>query len=226
MARREDPSYILWTSDWLLYPRRVEIYLREKKLPLNIGLVRVPISFDEQGKLCTPYGLPEVPGHVHTFPALCVRTQTQEPDHFIYESTAIIEYFEDVFPEPSMRGFTSEQRARPRMEHGQLEGAAKWGEQRAHGLLSRIEEWAERWAGQDGSVNEAKWLAGTKEPTTADCMLLSTIGFMDYFYGVDLLTGHTMLLKWKALWEGRESAEVASYPPSAMVEMARKVSDV
>jgi glutathione S-transferase len=248
-------SYILWTNDWLLYPRRIGIYLQEKDLSSKINLLRVPVSFNEQGKLSSPPGLPKVPEGIYTFPTLCIKSQNEKPDHFIYESTSIIEYFEDVFPDRNMRGATPEQRSRvrdlisivndvnmwngvwtynsrelckPRMPYGQFEGTSKWGEQRAHELLSRIEEWAERWAhlaDQRAGSETGKWLASTMEPTVADCMLYATVGFMDYLYGVDLLAGHPLLQKWKGMWEGRESAGVASYPPELMTKMARKVVD-
>lgn len=105
------PKSRLWILEDGLYPARVTIYLEEKGIKDDFDLI--PVYVDQNGAAPTP-GKP--PGSV---PILEIKRSTSYDKldgQYIYQSSAILEYLEDVYSgvKPNMRGETADERAKVR----------------------------------------------------------------------------------------------------------------
>ncbi|HSZ07541.1 MAG TPA: glutathione S-transferase family protein [Steroidobacteraceae bacterium] len=84
------------------YPRRVTIYLAEKKIDLE--RIEVDLHAMEQRS----------PAFLQMNPAGKVPVLELDSGAFLPESAAIVEYLEEIYPSPSMFGETAEERAQIR----------------------------------------------------------------------------------------------------------------
>ncbi|MAQ13873.1 MAG: hypothetical protein CMN30_03650 [Sandaracinus sp.] len=208
----------LYELEWGLYPRRIEIYLAEKGLD---GIERV--TYDALAE----WPPPEVKelSVQGTLPVL--RTPSGET---IGDSGAILDYLEDRFPEPNLRGMTPLARARCREALTVVDEAAlhfvRWCQHASRlfaaagvdqqpllgvssargyfGKLATLERFARRAGGE--------FLAGP-QLTVADCAAMGTLQFADRFYGVPIPDSCPTLVTWYERFSQRPSATPPSYPP-------------
>lgn len=196
----QDQKPRLWVLPFGLYPRRVTIYLEEKGIADIFDIIPINI---------TTHGMEQVEGKPPgTLPILEIsRPNADQPGKYIFQSTAILEYLEDVYGAkgPNMRGSAPEARARGRecmdvvneavtwftlyvqngstlygMMREQSREAAVEGLERMHKALSLLEKLAD---------SEGPFLVG-KSPTLVDCVLMATVQFAWGVYRVDLAAKH------------------------------------
>lgn len=193
----------LWIYSVGPYPRRVMIYLAEKGIADKFDIISVEIG---RNGMEDPEGKP--PG---TLPILELQRPTAEsPGRYVFQSTAILEYLEDVYGSegPDMRGQTAEARARMRecmdvaneavtwfvlyVQNGsslyaqlrpQQKVTAEEGSERMHKALSLLEKLADP---------KGPFLVG-ETPTLVDCVLMAAYQFGDAVYHVDIVTKHPRL---------------------------------
>jgi len=96
----------LYTTQMAPYPRRVDIYLREK----GIALERQEVDLHAMEQ--------RSPDFLRKNPAGQVPLLEFDDGRFLPESQAIIEYLEERFPTPPMIGRTAEERAQVRATDG------------------------------------------------------------------------------------------------------------
>lgn len=218
----------LWVLPWGLFPRRVTIYLKEKGIEDRIEVL--PVQITHNGMEAAP-GKP--PG---TMPILEIRpsTETDRVDgKYIFQSTAILEYLEDVYGPgsglPDMRGSTPEDRGKMRecmdvLEEGvsffsfyvhnssdlmrgrqdQSAQAAKAGMARMHKMFDLLESMASA---------DGPWLASSgAQPLIVDCVFMATVQFALHVYGVDLCEGRPRLGQVYSRFAGRQSAQMVEVP--------------
>lgn len=218
----------LWVLPWGLYPRQVTIYLKEKGIFDKFNVIPVNI---------TTNGMEEAPGKPPgSMPILEVDRPSadgKDSGHYILQSTAILEYLEDIYgPGPGtadMRGATPEERARVRdcmsvlneaveffgaychkasklfetMEEPSVE-AAKVLLERTQQMLTLLESIA---------AKEGPWLAGKGGgPTIVDCVAMAFMQFAWYVYKFDVTEGHPRLKTLYDVFSKKESAEMEEVP--------------
>ncbi|KEF54738.1 uncharacterized protein A1O9_09180 [Exophiala aquamarina CBS 119918] len=212
-------------------PRRVVIYLAERKFPQDfIEIIPCTIS--------APGAPAEAPGK----PAGSVPVLHDESTGFILrESLAIMEYLEDLAEAqglPTMRGSTPEARAKMREmlglvdaltvdieyapvfgcklfasvvggESEQSAAAVRWLLGRAHQSISRIAEYAAP-AGRtpslakfDGDSHDAE-----ARVSTADCALFAVLQYAENMFGWDLTERYPRLKQFYDAFQRRASAAV------------------
>ncbi|KAF2464218.1 uncharacterized protein BDR25DRAFT_307249 [Lindgomyces ingoldianus] len=137
----------IWASG--LYPRRLTYYFSAKRLPLSIlkahNIHLIPITSDPETHELTPKpGFEDRPAGC-TLPVLRIEKPGQEPT-MIYESCAIMEYFEEKFPARDgyveLLGNTPEQRARTRDILLLLNDAITWANVAARHADPRSTAWS------------------------------------------------------------------------------------
>lgn len=239
MPTEQEKKLRLWVLDWGLFPRMVTIYLKEKGILDHFEVVPVGITADGMEKVS---GKPE-----GSMPILELEAPTAErgsDGRYIFQSTAILEYLEDVYgPEsgtPRMLGATPEERARTRdamnimteavtylsfwlhnasalfsgME-SQSREAAKAGMERMHKVLDLLDMRADV---------QGPWLASSGEqPLTVDCVAMSIIQFALHVYHVDLMAAHPSMKRLYESFVKRESCKMEKVPVG-ISEMAPKMS--
>ncbi|KAF2794268.1 hypothetical protein K505DRAFT_324905 [Melanomma pulvis-pyrius CBS 109.77] len=122
----------LWIWPTGLFPRRLVYYLRAKRLPHSIlathNMTLIPATINPKIGLVSTGSHEERPAGT-SLPFLRLQKPGEEP-FYIYESMAIMEYFEDLFASeggyPDLRGNTLEQRARTRDVLSLLADATFW----------------------------------------------------------------------------------------------------
>jgi glutathione S-transferase len=206
----------LYELEWGLYPRRIGIYLAEKRIA---GVER--ISFDalhswpppELARL-TPLG---------TVPILETETGT-----LIRASIAILEYLEERFPSPDMLGATPEARARTRELVSVIdEAAGQFGiwchkasplfaereRQSLEAATFAADTYHARLRQLDTIMREAEgpFMTGS-HVTIADCIAMATLQFAEHMYGVPVPDNCPVLAKWYGEFAARPSASLAPYP--------------
>lgn len=159
---------------------------------------------------------------------ICRPTKDQ-PGRYIFQSTAILEYLEDIYgaEDPDMRGSTPEARARVRecmdvvnevttwfvlyaqngsilygMMREQRREAALEGLERMHKALGLLESLAD---------SEGPFLVG-ELPMIVDCILMATVQFAKAVYGVDLTAKHSRVKRVVEAFEGRGTAVFPELP--------------
>jgi glutathione S-transferase len=212
-------SYTIYTQPYLLFPRRIHAYLDEKPLPDAVNVNVVKIIFGENGMIDPP-GKPK-----GSIPMMRIDSGPHAGT-FIRQSYAIMEYFEDKYPRArDMRGSTPEERAAIRElitvidetsfwfgmyvinackmfeKQGQSEHTAKMGKQRMYLSKAKISDWAGE------KVQKGNWLAGTDEPSLADCCMLALCEYAKAMFGIDFCNCDEVLQKWRAKWKGRKAGE-------------------
>ncbi|ORY17292.1 hypothetical protein BCR34DRAFT_597083 [Clohesyomyces aquaticus] len=162
----------IWASG--LYPRRVAYYLSAKRLPVSVlethNIHLIPIIADPvKHILISKPGYEERPSGC-SFPCLRIERPGHSP-HFIYESSAILEYFEDLFPSSQgyeeLVGKTAEQRARTRDIMSLLTEAIVW----TNVLTRHIDPSSMSWSGMKSLCEQAPSAAMDANRVLHDKML-------------------------------------------------------
>jgi glutathione S-transferase len=205
----------LYELTWGVYPRRVIIYLAEKGIS---DLERIPLDFLR--------GENRRPEHLARNPAGTVPVLEISSGVFIRQSTAILEYLEEIYPRPNMIGETPEARAFTRdlmsliNESTQFFGAfvthanplfAGKVEQKRDAAGAAWNFLEQRMTALDQVVRSNEFLNGFY-PTIADCSLASLVGFARDFYGVELPPECTHIRQWYARFSTRPSVRPPEYP--------------
>lgn len=191
-------------------PRKVLVYLKEKNI--EVPLEQVDIM---SGQNRTPEFLRKNP--LGGLPVL----ELDDGSH-LTESLAIIEYFEDLHPEPPLVGKTPLERARTREAERIIElgvmgsvatifqntspffaGRVKQSPDAAENARTRL---ANNLKVVDDRLAKHPFVTGEK-PTIADCTLFAALGFAD-FAGVPLdAAAYPNVAHWHERWKQRPSAQ-------------------
>ncbi|MBI4516324.1 MAG: glutathione S-transferase family protein [Deltaproteobacteria bacterium] len=189
-------------------PKRVRVYLAEKGLSVQLEQVDIV-----SGQTRSPEFLKKNP--LGGLPVLELDDGT-----FLPESLAIMEYFEELHPEPPMIGTTPLERARVRAleriaELGVLSNVAAVF-QNTHplmaGRLKQSAEAAENARGRlasvlkmlDAEIGSRPFVAGNR-PSIADCTLLAALDFAE-LAALPIDPARTNVARWYAAFKQRPSA--------------------
>jgi glutathione S-transferase len=193
-------------------PKKLRVYLAEKGLTDSVELVPVDFMTGEQRSEAfrkkNPFG---------NVPVLEL-----EDGRCYTESLAIINYFEELHPEPAMIGSTPEERLHVRMLERICELRAMWLVARYANHTSpffakRVKQSADEAAIAlkgahkvlkvlDGYIGDQAFVAGDK-PSIADCTLLATLWFAHVMkMPLDLETTPNVL-RWNREFRARPSAK-------------------
>jgi glutathione S-transferase len=189
-------------------PKKLRVYLAEKGLKVPCEQVNIVT-----GENRTPEFLKKNP--LGGLPVLEL-----DDGSFLTESLAIMEYFEELHPEPPMIGSTPLERARVRalermIEIGVLLRVATIFQNTHPFMAGRIKQSADaaenartQLAGTLKVINEKigshKLVAGGR-PTIADCTLFAALEFAE-FAGVPLDPAFANVARWYAAFRQRPSA--------------------
>jgi len=188
--------------------RRVTIYLAEKELSIELVEVDVAAGEHKSAQFLTMN------------PAGLIPVLELDDGSYIPESSAIVEYLEDIYPEPAMRGDTPQIRAKVRaLERIASDLAIVAGTMLQHSharFASHIKQVPA--VAEVMRVNVSQQLAvlekhmGTKpflvtdRPTIADVTLFSFTQAFRMRMNTDLTEGHPHLSAWYERFEKRPSA--------------------
>jgi glutathione S-transferase len=189
-------------------PKKLRVYLAEKGLEVPCEQVSII-----NGENRTPEFLQKNP--LGGLPVV----ELEDGSH-LTESLAIMEYFEELHPNPPMIGTTPLERARVRaleriIEMGVLLRVATVFQNTHPFMAGRIKQSADaaenartQLAGTlkvvDGKIGKHPFVAGA-HPTIADCTLLAALDFGE-FAGVPLDPAFTNVARWYADFKKRPSA--------------------
>ena len=193
-------------------PRKLRTYLGEKGIEVPFQIVNLP-----EGEQKTPEFLAMNPfGNV---PVLEL-----DDGSTLTESLTIIEYFEELFPDPPMIGTTPLERARTRrieriIDTGILARVGRYVHAANSPLPGRkpnpamaqamLDELPEPLGVVDAEVGERPFVAGDR-PTIADCTLFAAFSFAG-FRGLDLGENHPNLARWYAEFSERPSTAIPGF---------------
>jgi glutathione S-transferase len=189
-------------------PQKVRIYAAEKGIPLEL----VPVDVMNR-QLQTPEMLAKNPLGVVPFLEL-------DDGTVIRESLVIIEYLEELYPDPAMLGRSSLERARIReldrlAELGLMIELANYahhvspffahkGPQSPDAARMAVNCYIKNLAIMDKEIGGRPFVAGDA-PSVADCTLYSTLAFGDYV-GIRDADGFANIARWRAAFARRPSA--------------------
>lgn len=217
----------LYILPWGLYPRRITIYLHEKRLLPHLTLVPVSV---------TPTGLSSVPGK----PPGTVPILEAAPGVYIRQSNAILEYLEDTYAAPDLRGATPIARAKTRElldlaneatavfalylhnASALFAGLEPQSRETARAMLDRLHTLL---AQIEGMVDGVGPYLGGAEVSLVDCVMVATWQFGVHVYGVDIFERHSRLRAFAKVMETRESTKWEE-APEFIVEKARVMTVV
>ena len=189
-------------------PTRVLVYVREKGISIDMELVN--LREGEQNS----------PEHLARNPQGALPVLELDDGEFITESLPIIEYLEELHPQPVMIGVTPEERARTRsferqVEVGILTPMARY----VHATNSPLgrppspevaaAEWARLlkalpWV--DQQIGDAPFAAGDR-PTVVDCTLFAGMRFGEVF-GATIPTEYANIHRWRRAFGERPSTQL------------------
>jgi glutathione S-transferase len=191
-------------------PKKLRAYLAEKGLQVPMEQVNIV-----SGENRTPEFLKKNP--LAGLPVLEL-----DDGSYLTESLAIMEYFEELHPNPPMIGTTPLERARVRSlericelgvltrvgtifqnTHPFMAGRVK---QSADAAETARTQMAVSLKAIDEKIGTRAFVAGER-PTIADCTLLAALEFAD-FVGVPLDPGFTNVARWYADFRKRPSAQM------------------
>src|SRR5262249_26179914 len=179
---------------------------------------RIPLDFMR--------GENRAPGHLSRNLAGTVPVLEVSPGVYIRQSSAILEYLEEVFPRPNMIGETPEARAFTRHlmrlinETTQFFGAhvthasllfAGMVEQKRDAAEAAWNFFKQRVIALDQMVEADEFLNG-RYPTIADCSLASLVGFARDFYKIEVPRECARIIDWYARFSARPSTKPPEYP--------------
>lgn len=188
--------------------RRVTIYLAEKGL--DVEIVEVDLAAGEhkssEFRAKNPAGL--------------VPVLELDDGSYLPESSAIVEYFEDLYPTPSLRGDTPEMRGKVRaieriasdlaivagtmLQHSHPRFAASFSQNSAVADVMRGAAQGQL-AVLEAHIGDKPFLAGDRL-TIADVTLFSFTQAFKVRMGTDLMEGYPHLTAWYQRFESRPSA--------------------
>ena len=189
-------------------PKKLRVYLAEKGIKVPLESVDIISGQNRQPEFLKKNPLGGLPV-----------LELDDGSH-LPESLAIIEYFEETHPEPSMIGKTPLERARVRSlericELGVLSSVAAIF-QNTHpfmaGRLKQSADAAENARGRmanalkviDDAIGNHSFVAGSR-PTIADCTLLAALDFAE-FAGIPLDPELKNVARWRSEFKKRPSA--------------------
>jgi glutathione S-transferase len=189
-------------------PKKLRVYLAEKGIKVPIEPVDI---MSQQNR--TPEFLKKNP--LGGLPVLEL-----DDGSYLTESLAIIEYFEELNPNPPMIGATPLERARVRAleriaELGVLSNVATIFQNTSPFMAGRLKQSADaaanartRLAGNlkalDNAIGSRPFVAGER-PTIADCTLCAALGFAE-FAGVPLDASLKNVTRWYDAYKQRPAA--------------------
>lgn len=201
------------------YPQRLNIYLSEKNLS-GVDLT----TFNEPDRTAN---IP--PAEIHALtPTGSLPILLDVDGTTIGQSLAILEYLEDTFPKPDLRGATARARAVTRQFVHVFDEAltffglwARHGSDLGHGIVPTSREVAQlcsqRYFDQlrliDRMMADTPFIAG-EHVTVADCIAMATLQYSSDFYGVPIPPECAILRKWYDSFSMRPSAATPWYPES------------
>ena len=195
-------------------PTKVLVYLGEKQLLANekidLELVRVDLRAGEQHQ----------PDHLARNPLGKLPVLELDDGSFFTESLPILEYLEELQPEPVMIGATPEERARVRSIERMVDiGVLMAGSRAVHASNSplglpknppvakaALEALETGLVQVDQRLERAPFVAGDRV-SIADCTLFSALFFQGLF-GIDADAGHPNVLRWKQEFAKRPSVKL------------------
>mgnify|MGYP001826152917 FL=1 len=189
-------------------PTKVLVYLRDKGIELDMQLVNLP-----QGEQNSPE-------HLARNPRGALPVLELDNGEYLTESLPIIEYLEELYPQPSMIGTTPEERARTRAFERQVEmgvmnpiaryvhatnsplglpprpevAAAEW--ERLEAALPRVDE----------QIGDSPFAIG-EAPSIVDCTLFAALLFGEMF-GTAIPEQWSNIQRWKKAFFERPSAQL------------------
>ncbi|KAE8445679.1 hypothetical protein EG329_012977 [Mollisiaceae sp. DMI_Dod_QoI] len=92
------PPMLLYASDFTYFPRRVLIYIKEKKIDPSM-ITKVPTWFTPEGTMESSSDFPTKPAG--SIPILAVPDRKEGQFIYIRQSLAILNYLEDLTEDPS-----------------------------------------------------------------------------------------------------------------------------
>ncbi|KFY32258.1 hypothetical protein V493_00362 [Pseudogymnoascus sp. VKM F-4281 (FW-2241)] len=211
--------WLLYAYPWMPFPRRVTIYLREKRIPSSLVTV-VPVSDPQLGN-ASPSEFPQRPqGSLPILAIPLAHGHQGEPYLFIQQSLAIINYLDELC-DSGHQGFP--------LSHYSMRGADALGRARQTALLALADECTIAWNpvrtfGTDAgtmSIPEAakemiRWVrrplgaiegllkdrdfsslrqGGGQGPTIAEIVLYQFLEFTMDCYGKDMTQGSSEVVK-------------------------------
>jgi glutathione S-transferase len=209
----------LYELSWGVYPRRVIIYLAEKGIS---HLERIPVDLVR--------GENRQSEHLARNPAGTVPVLAISEDVFIRQSTSILEYLEELYPQPNMIGETPADRAFTRDLMSLInESTLLFGVHISHAnrlFAGRVAQksdaadaawgfYRQRMTTVDQMVKSDEFLNGM-HPTIADCALASLVGFANDLYNVPIPSDCGQITAWYARFSARPSATAPAYPPELL----------
>lgn len=209
----------LYELTWGVYPRRVIIYMAEKGIS---DIERIPLDLVR--------GENRQPDHLARNPAGTVPVLEISRGVFIRQSSAILEYLEELYPSPNMIGETAEGRAFTRdvmslinestqffvayVAHGNPLFATRM-KQKRDAAAAAWDFYRLRMAALDKTIQSGDFLNGV-HPTIADCSLASLIGFASGLYDVQIPPDCGRMAAWYARFSMRPSVAPPEYPPELL----------
>jgi glutathione S-transferase len=189
-------------------PKKVRVYLAEKGIEVDSVSVNIMTGENRQPEFLKKNPMGGLP------------VLELDDGSYLPESLAIIEYFEDLHPNPPMIGATPLERARTRALERLIElsvlGRIAVIFQNTHplfaGRLKQSPEAAESARGAlatnlgilDAKIGNNKFAAGDK-PTIADCTLLAALQFAE-FAQIPVDASHKNVHRWYESFKQRPSA--------------------
>jgi glutathione S-transferase len=189
-------------------PTKVLIYLREKGIDIDLQLI--DLRRGEQNS----------PEHLARNPRGALPVLELDDGEYLTESLPIIEYLEELYPEPVMIGATPLERARIRafereVEVGVFNPLARYvhATNSPLGLPARPEVAAAEWdrlqaalPRVDAKIGDAPFAAG-EAPTIVDCTLYAALQFGDMF-GASLPEDYANIHRWRRRFGERPSTRL------------------
>jgi glutathione S-transferase len=86
-----------------------------------------------------------------------------------------------------------------KMKFEQSEATAKMAKKKMEDKIGLLVDGARE------KVGKGKWIAGTDEPSLADCAVLAFVEFARSLYGLDICAKYEVLGMWRRMWEGRKA---------------------
>lgn len=190
-------------------PTKVELYLAEKEAAGSlIPIEKVSVNLVEREH--------ETPEFSKRNPMQRVPLLELDDGTFLPESLAIIEYLEELWPEPAMIGKTPAERAAVRalersIDHDILYGSAVI----VHSTNSPVGypanpgavTWSESWmrtplAALNDRLSDGRTFVAGDNPTIADCTLCAALQFAR-FGQFDVLRDHQHIQRWDEMYRDR-----------------------
>ncbi len=189
-------------------PTKVLIYLKEKGIDIEMQLVDL-----RQGEQ-------NGPEHLARNPRGALPVLELDDGEYLTESLPIIEYLEELYPEPSMIGVTPLERARTRaferqVEVGILNPMARYvhATNSPLGLAPRPEVAAAEWERLqkalpriDEQIGDGRFAAGDA-PSIVDCTLFAGLLFGEMF-GTAVAADYSNLKRWRDAFGERPSTRL------------------